>query len=302
MSANRTPRDEIKARFIELSKGPQFYWWLGHVATFVFGTLFHLKALLDPSSASKHYHRALLGSMISYGISIYKTYGAPQFNLQFLQRVMADENVQYSVLATTFYLRPSILDSNTRYGRDHYSELSFNLPNTSYLYLIVALLPFTVYSMFHTLGYTRQTILPILNPNISTELEAYRRAGSSVSLSTTAKASQFISTFVSAYYSRVLSFVCTWEVAVVMPWCVFFALLFRISLLVPIFYFQFLRIRYVTSPSTRTAFTNVKAFLDKYLLPGNASPSIPPSVTRAYVMACDFISRFGQAPQTQPQQ
>lgn len=68
----------------------------------------------------------------------------------------------------------------------------------------------------------------------------------------------------------------------------FGAVLFRNSLLAPLFYAHFLRLRFYMSSFTRGAFQHVSSVLDGY----TQHPSCPPAVRRAYLMATDLISRY----------
>ncbi|OLY82664.1 Tetra-spanning protein 1 [Smittium mucronatum] len=258
----------VSARLLQIAKTAQFSWWLGHVTTLIFGTLCFLKYFFNPSASRTNYYIAFVGACVSYGISVYKTYGPPQLTLPFLQRLIIDENVQYIVLAVFFYTQSPIL---------------------------VTLVPYYIFSIFHTSSYFRLTIIPLFFPKVVSELENARNAapGTSVQLSLPAQISRFLGTRVSSYYSIALKVVSIWEIVVVFVWVSIGALSFRISFFSPIIYIQFLRLRYVTSPQTRTAFSNIRAFLDSKLTPPTASPKIPPSVTKYYVIARNYIITVG---------
>ncbi|OMJ15102.1 Tetra-spanning protein 1 [Smittium culicis] len=192
----------------------------------------------------------------------------PQLTLPFLQRLIIDENVQYIVLAIFFYTQSPI---------------------------IVTLVPFYIFSIFHASSYFRLTMIPLLFPTVVSELENSRTSapGSSAQLSIPAKISRFLGTRVGSYYSIALKVVSIWEIVVVFLWLSLGALTFQISFFAPIIFVQFLRLRYVTSPQTRAAFTNVRAFLDNKLTPPTAGPKVPPAVTKYYTIARNYVISIG---------
>ncbi|OAJ43496.1 hypothetical protein, variant [Batrachochytrium dendrobatidis JEL423] len=87
------------------------------------------------STGHKGYYKALYGTLLSYGIILYKSYGIPQFNTEYLQRLVRDENTQYFMLALIWVTSAP---------------------------LSVALVPYATFSTLHILNYTRNEILPNL--------------------------------------------------------------------------------------------------------------------------------------------
>ncbi|KAI8320581.1 hypothetical protein GQ54DRAFT_312543 [Martensiomyces pterosporus] len=245
----------------------QFYWWAGHVLVLMFGTLYYFKRPFGAREANWYYPKAYMGALLSYAIVIYKTYGPPQINLAFLQRLIVDENVEYLLLAFYWLTQPPML---------------------------VTLLPFVVFSLFHVITYTRSTLIPVFFPGVTAEIQAARQApNAAVQLSTPARVSKFMGEWSSKYYSPALREVGVWEVAVIGSWLVLGAVTFQTPLLAPLFYIQFLRLRYALSAPTRSAFRRVRVFLDKTLTPPTASANIPGAVTDAYIKARDTLCRMG---------
>ncbi|KAJ1675361.1 Transmembrane nucleoporin, partial [Spiromyces aspiralis] len=259
----------------------QFSWWLGHVIVVVFGTLYYFRRLFDPVSAASCYYTAFVGAFVSYVIVIYKTYGPPQMQLAFLQRLIIDENVEYFILAFYWWSQPTIF---------------------------VTLLPFIVFSLFHAMGYLRQTIIPTFFPTVAAEIRAAKAnekntGGSATAggtqLSLPAKASLLLNTWYNRYYLAAFAKVAVWEVAVIETWLILGALTFQTPFLAPLFYSQFLRLRYQLSAPTRTAFYKVRVFLDRHLL----TPQVPESISSIYVKIRDFlISTAEQMNQSAPGQ
>ena len=90
---------------------------------------------------------------------------------------------------------------------------------------------------------------------------------------------------VKANYDPAMRFVAYAEVAIFAR-VLFGAMLFKNSLLAPLFYAHFLRLRFYMSSFTRSAFQHVGSVLDGY----TQHPSCPPAVRRAYLMVTDLVS------------
>ncbi|KAJ2784524.1 Transmembrane nucleoporin [Coemansia javaensis] len=267
-SQRAAPAATASERFVALAKTAQFYWWVGHLVVLVSGTLYYMKRPFGWDAANGHYRRAYLGALVSYAIVIYKTYGPPQANLAFLYRLIVDENVEYLLLALMWlWVKP----------------------------MVVTLVPFVVFSLFHVISYTRSSLIPVLAPGVTEEVQRARRAGGDVALSLAGRVSRFMGEWSSRYYLPALREVGVWEVAVIGGWTVLGALSLQTSLLVPPLYFQFLRLRYAFSTPTRVAFRRVRTFLDKHLTPPTANPNVPGVVTDAYIRARDFLVGVGNA-------
>ncbi|KAJ2748895.1 Transmembrane nucleoporin, partial [Coemansia sp. BCRC 34490] len=269
----------------------QFYWWLGHVTMLTCGTLYYAKRPFGWEAANWFYPKALLGALISYAIVVYKTYGPPQANLAFAHRLIVDENVEYLVLAAYWYMNRPIL---------------------------VTLVPFVVFSLFHVITYIRSVLIPTVFPGVTDEIERARRqeqqqqqqqqgaaAATALALSTPARVSKAIGDWSTKYYSPALREVGVWEVAVVCVWVTLGALTFQTPLFAPFAYFQFLRLRYALSAPTRAAFRRVRTALDKTLTPPTASASVPALVADSYIRVRDILVKMGDTimdPSTQQQQ
>ncbi|ORX74294.1 hypothetical protein DL89DRAFT_319869 [Linderina pennispora] len=152
--------------------------------------------------------------------------------------------------------------------------------------IVVTLLPFVVFSLFHVITYSRSTLIPIFFPGVPAELQAARQAnGAPIALSPAARYQQDA--------GRAELEVGVWEVAVVGTWLTLGAITFQTPLLAPIFYAQFLRFRFALSAPTRQAFRRVRTFLDRVLVPPQASANVPHVVTDVYVKGRDILCRMG---------
>ncbi|KAJ2450649.1 Transmembrane nucleoporin [Coemansia sp. RSA 2336] len=277
----RASRQSVSERLVELTKTAQFYWWIGHLVVLLCGTMYYMKRPFGWKEANWYYGKAYMGALMSYTIVIYKTYGPPQLNLAFLHRLVVDENVEYLLLAFMWLTMKPI---------------------------VVTLLPFVVFSLFHVITYTRSTLIPMLFPQVTAEIQRARQAeqsGTAAPLSLAGRVSKFMGDWSSKYYTPALSEVGVWEVAVIGAWLVLGAVTFQTPLVAPPLYCQFLRMRYALSAPTRAAFRRVRAFLDKSLTPPTCSASVPGVVTDTYIRARDFLIKIGEAimdPATQQRQ
>lgn len=164
----------------------------------------------------------------------------------------------------------------------------------------VTLVPYVTFSLFHVLTFLRTTIIPMIFPH-SSSTPARAEGQAAAPAPAPARAAKFIQTCefhiirkslnslllsgVKSNYDPAMRFVAYSEVAIFAR-VLFGALLFRNSLLAPLFYAHFLRLRFYMSSFTRGAFQHVGSVLDGY----TQHPSCPPAVRRAYLMITDLVS------------
>lgn len=115
-----------------LASSPQFFWALGHFITLGNAILYIL------NYNTSHYYTALIGTLLSYGMVLYRTYASSIQNPGVAQKMAADDNFSYSFLSLSWYSSPNVLS--------------------------VALIPFATYSLFHVCQYTKSEALPKLFP------------------------------------------------------------------------------------------------------------------------------------------
>lgn len=111
-----------------------------------------------------------------------------------------------------------------------------------------------------------------------------------------AKTAKFIQTWVKKNYDTAMRFVAYSEVAIFLR-ILLGALFLRNSLLAPLLYAHFLRLRFYMSSFTRTSFQNVGAFLDHQ----TTRPECPPVVRRAYLTVMDVVNRYASTVLSVPQ-
>ncbi|ORX84631.1 hypothetical protein K493DRAFT_291751 [Basidiobolus meristosporus CBS 931.73] len=269
MSSRPQAPSSLIERVKPMVTNPRFAWWIGHCVVTVSSLFYLFNKLFGSTLATQRwYYRVYIGVLISYGITVWKTYGVPQFNTAFLQRIMLDDNVHYLLMGLLWYSSPT---------------------------LFVTIIPFAVYSLFHVIDFARATLLPTVFPDINSTT----RSAAATQAANLAKIMKHIK---DTYYDIAMKNVARVEVIGIMGLQLLGAITFQLSPLGALFYANFLRVRYHLSPHIRQTFTDIRVFLDKYLLPP-ANPKIPAAVGKAYTFARDGVISYGQsiAPQPKPQ-
>ncbi|KAF9284412.1 hypothetical protein BGZ74_001740 [Mortierella antarctica] len=118
-----------------LVKGPQFAWWMGHVLLLIC-TIFYLPywATFHFRAGAHWYTRAFLGAILSYGVVVYKSFPEIQFNSQFFQAMLTEENTLYFLMAIYWWRSTPML---------------------------APLIPYVVFAIFNALTYVRTNILSL---------------------------------------------------------------------------------------------------------------------------------------------
>lgn len=233
---------------------PQHYAWAGGHVLFLLTAVRYLVAWVTFSSSyySRWYHAAYLCALVSYSIVCYKSLGQPMPDANYVTRLLTDENSQYLVLAAAWW---------------------FSKP------VPLSLLPFTIFSLFHTLTFVRTTIIPQL-------LQGPPPPGQTQPPHAIAKT---IQTWVKANYDKAMNVVAYIEVAILAR--LFLGLLIRqSSILSLLVYVHFIRMRYLQSLYTREAFAHITRFINGHV--ANA----PPQVKQAWGIVqqgCNFLVTRG---------
>ncbi|CAO3653373.1 unnamed protein product [Mucor fragilis] len=206
----------------------QFYWWLGHIIVVCNG-LVYFSSILSLNTNPAYYKRAYLGALLSHAVVIYNSVVAKEATISV--NILSDENVHYFIIAFYWY---------------------------SYQPIAVTLVPFFIFSIFHTLSYFRSTILPIIPANAQTK-----------------KLNTKIKHFTTSHHTTAMHYVAYIEVVVILGRIIVGMLIFRTSVLALIVFIHFLRLRYYLSSYTKDAILNTTVHLDKWLLlPDQSSPSV----------------------------
>lgn len=245
-------------RILPLVKHSQFTWWLGHCAVlFCSFFYFYYWITFRPSEGASYYYTAYLGAMLSYGVVVYKTFGTPQLTRKYFQKINNNENVFYLGLSIIWFI---------------------NAP------VIVTLLPYATFSLFHSITYFRVKILQTLFPPSSHQSNSGSQSSSTPSSYErwANDTSRFIATWVDRHHNQAMKTASFFEVVVITLTLIWNVLMFRLRFFTLITYFFFLRMRFHMNTFTKQVFVDLGQFLDGFLLPPSASPSVPSYVTKAY--------------------
>ncbi|KAN0062977.1 Transmembrane nucleoporin [Thecaphora frezii] len=251
---------------------PHLIWAAGHFLCFFAGLRYLFGTLMFATASgglARWYAATYIGAVTSYCVVVYKSFGVPQLSRPYIQRALMDENVQYLFLALYWFMNKPIF---------------------------VTLIPYVTFSLFHVLTFVRTTVIPMAFPTPAPPAGGAAGAAAQPQVAP-AKAAKFIQGWVKANYDPAMRFVAYAEVAIFAR-VLFGALLFRNSLLAPLFYAHFLRLRFYMSSFTRAAFQHVKTVLDGY----TQHQSCPPVVRTAYLTITDLVSRYASSVLSVPNQ
>ncbi|KAG1825628.1 uncharacterized protein BJ212DRAFT_286781 [Suillus subaureus] len=239
----------------------QHYLWAGgHFLLLLSGFRYLLAWIMFKSVSSWWYKASFLGALMSYFIVCQKALGSPQPNMAYVRRALADENVQYFLLAIFWWTsRP----------------------------VTIALLPYFVFSLFHALTFTRTTLMPQFLPP-----GPPLAAGGPPQPHPLAKK---LHLWVKANYDTAMRIVAITEL-VIFARVLFGALLLRNSLMMPLVYANFLHQRYFHSQFTRDAIT----LADKRITDLSNHPSVPPVVGQVWMRARELVVRWGGSAVVEP--
>lgn len=106
--------------------------------------------------------------------------------------------------------------------------------------IYLSMIPYAVFSFFHAITYLRQSVIPTFVPSVVPPPGSNIEPPPGIFLGI----SRGISRWVKANYDWAMGFVSTVEVVGIMGWLIVNAITFRISLLTPLVFSQFLRLRY----------------------------------------------------------
>ncbi|KAI9609359.1 hypothetical protein H4Q26_007311 [Puccinia striiformis f. sp. tritici PST-130] len=184
-------------------------WSIGHIVVLL-STIWNTLGILFLQSRPKAYSLAYGGAILSWSIVVYKSLGTPSLSKAYLQRAAMDENVQYLVVALYWF---------------------FSKP------IFVTLLPFAIFSTFHSLSFIRTTFLPkVPSKKDASGAEQPQQVGVVLS--------RGIQSWVKQNYESAMYCVAFIEVLVIQGRVTLGALTFQNSFLHPLFFAHFLRLRY----------------------------------------------------------
>ncbi|KAG8969875.1 hypothetical protein FRC03_000121 [Tulasnella sp. 419] len=249
---------------------PHYVWAAGHFLLLLSTLRYYIAwATFKSAGYGLWYKAGFIGALTSYSIVVYKSLGTPQPNKAYIQKALADENFQYFLLAIFWF---------------------FNKP------VPLALIPYATFSLFHALTFTRTNILPRIFPPAPPAPGQER--SSSASQHPLAKT---IHGWVKANYDPAMEFVAWAEIAILsrvvvgalvglppLYWLPFFNS-FRNSLVIPLVFAHFLRLRFYHSAFIRKVVTNVDARVTALV----NQPGQNPQIKQAWDTARGLVTRWG---------
>jgi len=211
-----------------------YLWASGHFLLLISALRYFVAWVTFKSVSAWWYKASFTGALVSYAIVCQKSLGPPQPNAAYIKRALLDENVQYFMLAFFWWTSKPIA---------------------------IALLPYTVFSLFHALTFTRTTLMPQFLPQ-----GPPATSGGAPQPHPLAKRLQ---TWVKANYDTAMKAVAYIELLIFVR-VLLGAITFQNSLLSPVAYAHFLRQRYYQSAFTRDAIAYTTERIDKIVRkPGN---------------------------------
>lgn len=264
------PNLPLKERLLVLAKTLQFAWFAGHL-TLILATLRYsfswLRMNYYTGLAQFCYRISFLAAALTYGIVVYKTQRArAKTNTRApggYIGLLADENVQYLAMALVWLFSPQYP---------------------------LALLPYSIYSIFHVATYTRANLIPtILAPKPAPEADG--AASPNRKATVQSPLADKIGIFVKEYYDASMSVVAGLEI--LLWFRIFLSAIFfqRRSWILIVLYTAFLRARYAQSSHVQTSFTRLTARVDSLV----GAQGTPPAARQIWGTIKDTSKQFHDA-------
>jgi hypothetical protein len=267
----------LQERLLRLAQTLQFAWFVGHVSLLLCAVRFGISYITFHSSsrwAKISYRTAFVAAAVTYGIVVYKGYRARmrQGKPTGVLALLTDENIQYlgnrplgaHLVQTYIYLGMALVWLFSR-----------QIP--------LAILPFTVYSVFHVATYTRSNLLPAFQPPAQPTSPGQKPKASALS--------DAIGRFVKDYYDSSMTLVALLEIAL---WFRILggALLFQKGAwILLIVYTVFLRARFAQSSFVQGAVSQLTARADGYV----NNQSTPPAARTVWETLKGFVRQAHDA-------
>jgi len=246
----------LQDRLLQLAQTLQFAWFAGHVTLLLCTLRYALSAVFFQFSsrwAIFSYRTAFVAAAATYGIVVYKSFRARQKSGKTASplALATDENVQY---------------------------LAMSLVWLFYRQYVLAVVPYSIYSVFHVLTYTRGILLPTLQPQAAAAPAGQAKPSGLVDT---------IAKFVRDYYDASMSLVAGLELAL---WfrVLFSAIVFaKGSWIVLALYTVFLRARIGQSTFVQGMIRQIAARGDQYA----NRQDVPPAVRQGWEAAKNILKQ-----------
>ncbi|KAL4865634.1 hypothetical protein BDV12DRAFT_174259 [Aspergillus spectabilis] len=257
-------------RLKALAQTLQFAWFIGHVT--LLGSVFryflsYVTFNYYSSGAQFAYRVAFISAAVTYGIVVYKGHiarGRLQGSLPNVALKLAgDENVQYLGMALVWL-----------YSRQ----------------VPLALLPFSVYSIFHVATYTRAHLIPAFQPPSGPAGSPTSPSGSRSGAKQSPLA-ETIGRFVKQYYDASMDLVAGLEIALLFRLAVAIITFSKGSFVLLFIYLTFFRARFSQSSFVQQSVHHFTARIDSSV----SHQSTPPAVRQGWESFKDVIRQGYQA-------
>lgn len=242
----------LTERLLTLAKTLQFGWFVGHL-TLILCTLRYSLSWVRFNyysfAARSSYRLAFVAAAATYGIVVYKTFkaqakaGRTPKGAAGALALLTDENVQYLLMALVWL-----------YSRQ----------------FIFAMLPYTIYSVFHVATYTRTNLIPTIAPVAAPAADA----SGSAARPPAHPIAEAIGKFVKQYYDSSMSVVALLEIVL---WFRLFLSAITFSkgswILIAV-YSSFLRARFAQSTHVQNGFAQIEARIDNLTGAQGMNPTV----------------------------
>lgn len=207
---------DLKLALIDLVQSLQFAWFVGQLITLISVLVFSL-GTFGVRGSSRSFVLAILGICETFGILIFQTVRKSGI---LIKQLVADDTAQYFALGVSLLVfRPQVL---------------------------LVLIPFGIFSLFHVLGYIKSAILPVLGFENHPVLVK-------------------IGTFVANNHAHLVQLACMAEVYAYI-WLTLRLVTFRLNSVYPwIAYTAFIKMRFDKLAYTRNYFKSIEIKIDQIL-------------------------------------
>ncbi|KAM0562319.1 hypothetical protein ACHAPJ_002006 [Fusarium lateritium] len=269
MAPPPNPNLPLQERLLALAKTLQFGWFVGHL-TLILTTIRYgfswLRMNYYTRMAQFSYRTAFVAAAATYGIVVYKTMRARAKTgarpAPSALALLADENIQYLAMALVWLFSPQYP---------------------------LALIPYTIYSVFHVATYTRANLIPaVLAPKPAPEADG---ASPSRRASVNSPLADQIGAFVKEYYDASMAIVSSLEIALWIRILLSAILFQRRSWILIVLYTAFLRARFTQSSHVQNSFSQFSARIDSLV----GAQGTPPAARQVWQTIKDASKQFHDA-------
>ncbi|KAI1775128.1 hypothetical protein F4818DRAFT_62103 [Hypoxylon cercidicola] len=252
-------------RILALAKTLQFAWFSGHLVLLlcIFRYFFSFITFNYSSRWARFtYRTAFISAALTYGIVVYKTWRARQkVGAKNIGAIgfLADENIQYLAMALVWLFAPQ------------YS---------------LAMLPYGIYSVFHVATYTRNNVIPTIQPS-----KPPAGASPGAKAQSASPIAEAIGNFVKRYYDASMSIVSGLEIVL---WArLFLAAIFfqKWSWILITIYTVFLRTRFAQSTHVQDSFGVLESRIDSLV----SAQGTPPAARTVWEAVKTGVRQFHEA-------